>query len=162
LRNANGQYTNIQSLTDIYTNHVQTIIAVQTHLPPATVPIGQAFLIFLQTFGGAFFLAISQTLFNSSLVEALRKYAGGVNAQAVIVAGASGVRDAVSAQDLPSVLRSYNEAVNHEFYMSAACSALTLLTCMGMGWKKIVKEKKKIVAPPAVAIEEPSSSDSKA
>jgi hypothetical protein len=128
-------------MTQKYANHVKTIIAIQTHLPPATVPIGQALLIFLQTFGGAFFLAIGQTIFNSGLVDALKKYAVGVDTQAVINAGASGVHGVVSSQQLASVLKSYNEAVSHEFYMSAACSALTLFTCLGMGWKKIIKEK---------------------
>jgi hypothetical protein len=120
------------------------------NLPPATVPIGQALIIFQQTFGGAFFLAIGETLFNSSLGEGLRKYAAGVDAEAVIHAGASGVRDVVSTQDLSSVLKAYNDSVSHEFYMAAACSALTLLTCMGMGWKKVTKDKAKSEAVKAV------------
>jgi hypothetical protein len=144
---------------EYHANLVKTIIAVQTTLPPATVAIGQAFIIFQQTFGGAFFLAIGQTLFNSSLGQALRNYAGGVDAQAIIHAGASGVRDVVSAKDLASVLRAYNESVRHEFYMAAACSTLTFFTCLGMGWNKISKDRTKKEADKASEKEEVSSQD---
>jgi hypothetical protein len=105
------------------------------------VPIGQALIIFEQTFGGAFFLAIGQTLFNSSLGKGLQKYAPSVDAQAIIHAGASGVRDVVSSQELSGVLTAYNEAIKHEFYLATACSAFTLITCLGMGWKKVTKAK---------------------
>jgi hypothetical protein len=128
-------------------------------LTPATVAIGQAFIIFQQTFGGAFFLAIGQTLFNSSLGEALKNYAGGVDAQAVIHAGASGVRNVVSAQDLPFVLKAYNESVRQEFYMAAACSTLTFFTCLGMGWNKVTKDKAKKEANKTIEKEEISSQD---
>jgi hypothetical protein len=103
-------------------------------------------IIFQQTFGGAFFLAIGQTLFNSSLEAGLKKYAPGVDAGAVIHAGASGVRKVVSAQDLPAALKAYNESVDHEFYLAAACSSVTLMTCLGMGWKKVSKDKAAKVA----------------
>jgi hypothetical protein len=138
---ANGKQDVISRLTTSHANLVKTIIAVQTTLPPATVAIGQAFIIFQQTFGGATFLAIGQTLFNSSLSKALRKYASDVDAQAVIHAGASGVRDVVSPKDLSSVLRAYNESVKYEFYMAAACSTITFFTCLGMGWNKVTKDK---------------------
>jgi hypothetical protein len=153
----NGRFKHIPRLIGTFTNHFKTIIAIQTHLPPQTVPIGQALLIFLQTFGGAFFLAIGQTLFNSSLLEALRKYAPNVNIQAVINAGASGVHSIVSTQELPSVLKAYNESVDHEFYMSAAASAITLLTCLGMGWTKIAKNKPKDEATAVVEKKEASN-----
>lgn len=123
------------------------------------MPIGQAFLIFQQTFGGAFFLAIGQTLFNSSLEEALRKYAAGVDVQAIIHAGASGVRDVVSAQDLTSVLRAFNESVRHQFYLAAACSSITFFTCLGMGWNKVTKDKAKKEADKVIEKEEVSNQD---
>jgi hypothetical protein len=110
------------------------------------VPIGQALIMFQQTFGGAFFLAIGQTLFNSSLEDALKKFAPSVSPQVLVHAGASGVRDVISRADLPGVLKAYNVSVQHEFYLGAACSAITLLTCMGMGWAKVTKEKDTKVA----------------
>lgn len=121
----------------------KTIIAIQTNLLPAVVPIGQALLIFQQTFGGAFFLAIAQTLFNSSLADALRQFAPEVDIESIVHAGANGVRNVVSAHDLPAVIRAYSQSVNHEFYMATACSSLTLITCLGMGWKKVTKDKGK-------------------
>ncbi|KIW02542.1 uncharacterized protein PV09_05998 [Verruconis gallopava] len=118
-----------------------TIVAVQTNLPPTTVPIGQAMIIFEQYFGGALFLAIAQALFNGKLDMGLTEYAPHVDAQSVIHAGASRVRDIVSSDDLSGVLLAYSKAINSNFYLAAACSAVTVLTGLGMGWRKVERNK---------------------
>ena len=105
------------------------------------VPVGTAFIIFQQTFGGAFFLAIAQTLFNSSLGDALRKFAPSVDAEMVIHAGASGVRDVVTGPELADVIRAFAEAVRHEFYFAAALSSCTVLSALGMGWVRVPKKQ---------------------
>lgn len=119
----------------------QPLVAVQTKLAPSQVAIGQTLVIFQQFFGGSLFLAIAQTLFNSSLGDALRKFAPNVDAQSVIHAGASGVYSVVAARDIPAVLRAYNAAVQHEFYLGAGCSSVIVFTCLGMGWKKVTASK---------------------
>jgi hypothetical protein len=110
------------------------------------VPVGTAFIIFQQTFGGAFFLAIAQTLFNSSLGTALREFAPLVDAEMVIHAGASDVRNVVTGPELPAVIRAFAEATRHEFYFAGAMSCLTVFSALGMGWIRVPKkqpEKKK-------------------
>jgi hypothetical protein len=105
------------------------------------VPVGTAFIIFQQTFGGAFFLAIGQTLFNSSLGDALRRFAPLVDAETVIHAGASDVRDVVTGPELPAVINAFAEAVSHEFYFALAMSSLTVFSALGMGWIRVPKKQ---------------------
>ena len=108
------------------------------------VPVGQAFIIFLQNFGGAFWLAIGQTIFNKALEDSLQEFAPDADAPAIIHAGASDVRDVVSGVDLDNVILAFNQAVSYEFYLCAALSSLTAFACLGIGWKKIVtKDEKK-------------------
>lgn len=85
-------------------------------------------------------MAIGQTLFNSSLGDALRQFAPNVDAEKVIHAGASDVRNVVSGVDLEDVLLAFNQATKHEFYFAAALSSATVLSCLGMGWKRIAKK----------------------
>ena len=60
-------------------------------------------------------MALAQTDFSSSLGVALREYAPGVNETLINSVGATGVRGAVTAEQLPGVLRAYNQAVRNTF-----------------------------------------------
>ncbi len=60
-------------------------------------------------------MAFAETSFSSSLKSALRRYAPGVNAELVSELGAVGVRSAVEAEQLPGVLKAYNDAVTNTF-----------------------------------------------
>jgi hypothetical protein len=93
----------------------QPVNAVQRTLPPSTMSIGTSIVVFNQFFGSACGLAFAETSFSSSLKSALRRYAPGVNAELVSELGAVGVRSAVEAEQLPGVLKAYNDAVTNTF-----------------------------------------------
>lgn len=69
------------------------------------------------------------------------KEAPNVNPQLVIGAGATGIRDVVSVEDLPGVLTAYAKSVDRVFYMCAALGVLCTLCAFGTGWKDIRKKK---------------------
>jgi hypothetical protein len=117
------------------------IVAIQHVLPPRQIPIGMALVMSSQTFGGGLFLAFAQVIFSHSLVDGLAEFAPSVNAQTVIEAGATAVRNVVNAADLPSVLEAFNLGVNHCFYLAAACSAVTFVAAFGMGFGSVKKKK---------------------
>ncbi|KAI4739244.1 MFS general substrate transporter [Aureobasidium sp. EXF-12298] len=125
------------------------IIAIQNLLPKSQASVAMSLLIFSQTFGGALFLALSQTVFNTGLSSALQKYAPEVSAQTVLAAGATGVRGAVSEAVLPHVLQAYTVAINHVFYLGAGTAAGAAIVCVGMGMHSI-----KPKAAPAAAVPE--------
>jgi hypothetical protein len=117
------------------------IVAIQTALTQAENPIGMAIIIFAQQFGGSVWLAVASTAFSSSLKKAIGKYAPGVNPQVVIAAGAIGYREVVPAASVAGVIKSYNEAVNHDFYIAAGVAVATFVFSWGMGWKSVKAKK---------------------
>jgi hypothetical protein len=124
------------------------IIAIQNLLPKSQASVAMSLLIFSQTFGGALFLALSQTVFNTGLSSALQKYAPEVSAQTVLAAGATGVRGAVSEAVLPHVLQAYTVAINHVFYLGAGTAAGAAIVCVGMGMHSIKPKAAPVAAVP--------------
>ncbi|QDS74138.1 hypothetical protein FKW77_001124 [Venturia effusa] len=121
------------------------IVACQNVLPPGQIPVGMAVITFAQQFGGGLFLAFGQLVFSHGLVEGLAKFAPSVDANKVIKAGATAVRDVVAKADLRDVLEAYNVSVNDCFYLAAAGSAVTVFASFGMGFGTVKKvEKKKV------------------
>lgn len=123
------------------------MVAIQSALPRGKIPVGMSLVIFCQTLGGSLFLSFAQTVFSNGLVITLATSAPNVDPQAVINAGASGIRGAVALAQLPGVLFPYNKATNEDFYLAAGASSVTFLAAWGMGWKSI--KKAKLVTPEA-------------
>lgn len=128
------------------------IIALQANTSPANTPIATATLVFCQTFGGAMFISIANSIFNNTLKrELLDRVHGNVSAQTIMGVGATGIRSIVPADDLPGVLWAYAKAFDAVFYLVTAGSVCMFIVSWGMGWKDI--RKKKTVTTPSVAIE---------
>ncbi|KAJ5678899.1 hypothetical protein N7462_007143 [Penicillium macrosclerotiorum] len=117
------------------------IIAIQNSLPTTQVSVGMSILMFFQTLSGAIFLCAADLIFSSGLESLIPKEAPNVNPQTVISAGATGIRNVVSSEDLPGVLKAYAQSIDHVFYMCAALGCLCLIFSFGMGWKDIRKKE---------------------
>ncbi|MCJ1356954.1 MAG: hypothetical protein MMC33_006950 [Icmadophila ericetorum] len=113
------------------------ILAVQNNSNKGEVSILTALVVFSQQFGGAVFLSLAQVIFGTSLRHNLAFYAPDVNAEAVITAGATAVRSAVSAASLPGVLLAYTKAFDHVMYLTTGAAGGALLFAFGMGWVKM-------------------------
>ncbi|KAH8884347.1 MFS general substrate transporter [Thozetella sp. PMI_491] len=112
----------------------QAMIAVQTVLPEADIPVATAFAIFCQTLGGAVFLAISQAVFAHGLA-ALPVEANGD--------GSPGSGFVVSdPSTLPSgALGTYAKAVVTPFLVAAVGGGIALLSSAGMEWVSVKKKR---------------------
>ncbi|KAJ5085830.1 hypothetical protein N7532_010601 [Penicillium argentinense] len=117
------------------------MIAIQNALAPSQVSVGMAILMFIQTLSGAVFLTFADVIFSTGLKSLIPEHAPNANAAAVVAAGATGIRDVVSAEDLPGVLTAYSKSVDHVFYMAAALGAVCVFFAFGMGWKDVRKKK---------------------
>jgi hypothetical protein len=53
------------------------------------------------------------------------------------MAGATGIRNIVSSQQLPLVLDAYNSAVRNVFIMAIVTGGLSFLVSFGFEWKNI-------------------------
>ncbi|MCJ1378823.1 hypothetical protein MMC17_001922 [Xylographa soralifera] len=116
------------------------ILAVQHSSTKEDVSILTALVIFSQLFGGAVFLSLAQVIFGTSLRSNLAIYAPDANAEAIIAAGATAVRNAVPASSLPGVLLAYSKAVDQVMCLSTGVAGGALLSAFGMGWISIKKK----------------------
>jgi hypothetical protein len=98
-------------------------------------------VMFSQNMGAALFLSFAQTILSTTLTHELPVLAPGVNAQAVIAAGASKFRDVVSKALLPGVLLAYDRAIDRVFYLATGSAVTAFVVCLGMGWKSVKKVK---------------------
>ncbi|KAI9740060.1 MAG: hypothetical protein M1818_004811 [Claussenomyces sp. TS43310] len=116
------------------------IIAVQNTLPPAQISVAMALVMFSQTFAGAIFLSLSDTIFTNGLETLIPRYAPSVDPQIIINAGATGFRTIVRGTDLANVLVAYAESVDRVFYFTAGLAVACFTFAWAMGWKDIRKK----------------------
>jgi hypothetical protein len=119
----------------------QPLIAVQTVLPLADVPVGTALIMFVQTFGGALFVSVAQNVFTNRLVSGLLEEARGFDASMILRLGATTLKTAVPPQFLPGVLIAYNRALTQTWYVSVAMSCLTVIGTAALEWKSVKGKK---------------------
>lgn len=113
----------------------------QKVLPPAQIAVGMTLLIFGQTFGGALFLALAQTVFSRSLVGHLKHHAPTVDPQTVIAAGATAFRKILKPDQIAGILQVYNLALNDVFFLSTGAAVGTFIFALGIGWVDIRKKE---------------------
>jgi hypothetical protein len=97
-------------------------------------------VVFCQTFDGSLFLTFAQTIFSRSLIDGLKKYAPTVNAQAVITADATAIRQVVKPEGVPGVLEAYNLAIIRDLYPAAGAPVGAFMFCWG--WAGIVLRRR--------------------
>lgn len=115
-------------------------------MKPAQISIGLALLVFLQNFGTAIAIVISNTIFAQTLSSSVARYAPSVSSKAALEAGsgASAVRALVAEgreEELQGLLKAYSESLRNVFYFLIAVSSLAAIVSLGMGWKNVRKEK---------------------
>jgi hypothetical protein len=96
-----------------------------------------AILMFVQTLGGALLVSAAQAAFVNTLISELVKNAPGIDPMRVIVAGATGLRDAFTEEQLPDLLVSYMAALRVTYAMAIATSGCALLIALFAPWKSI-------------------------
>jgi hypothetical protein len=116
------------------------MVAVQANTPRQYIPAATAFLTFSQTFGGAVFLAVANSIFNNRLEDELHKKVPELNSKTVINAGASGIRNVVPIQDLERVLEAYANGVDSVFYLAVAEAIICVVFSCMIGWKDVRKK----------------------
>ena len=100
-----------------------------------------AFIVWCQYIGPAILLTLYNTIFDASLRSQLHEQAPNADAEAIILAGATGFRNVVDAVDLPGVLVAYSNSLDRVFYLVAAAGVVAWFSAWGMGWKDIRKTK---------------------
>jgi MFS family permease len=116
----------------------QPLMAVQTVLDIEDVPTGTSLIIFLQTLGGALFVAVSQNIFTNKLVEFVGEYVPEIPDPTFILAvGATSVENVVEPAFLPGVKLAFNDSLTQTFIVFTALSAISILGALAVEWKSV-------------------------
>ncbi|TGO86490.1 hypothetical protein BPOR_0299g00060 [Botrytis porri] len=116
----------------------QGFTAVQTVLPLDKIPIGTAAVVASQSFGGAVFVSVGNTILQNQLKGSYESgQLPGVNIQAVLDAGATGFRFVVDADQLPALLEVYNGALQKVFIAAIPVTGLAFLSSLFLEWKSV-------------------------
>ncbi|KAK4226622.1 putative efflux system protein [Podospora fimiseda] len=127
----------------------QPLMAVQTVLDIVDVPTGASVIIFLQTLGGALFVAVSQNVFTNKLVEYVAEYvpeAFGGDASAILMVGATSVQEVVKPEWLDGIELAYNDALTQTFYVFTILSALSIIGAVFVEWKSVKGKAVEMIA----------------
>ena len=112
-------------------------IAAQTVLADADVSIGLSFLQFISFFAGSTFITVSQTLLENGLISGLKDILPDLDPSTISGGGASAIRDLVSSDQLPIVLRVYNDALRSVWYLGLGLACLVFVASWGFEWKSV-------------------------
>ncbi|KAI8635300.1 major facilitator superfamily domain-containing protein [Xylariaceae sp. FL1651] len=112
------------------------IIAVQVVLDKVDVPTGCVMVIFFQGLGGILATSIGQNLFNDRLLRNLHHIAG-LDAAAVVKAGANGFRAVVPADSVGADTQAYNSALKEVFLITLATPIVALVVSTAFEWEAL-------------------------
>ena len=99
----------------------------------------------IQTIGGAFLVSAGESAFEAVLTKKLRQSDPAVNPITVIGTGATDVRTAFAAADLPFILRAYVEGIQTAFIVAIALACVCTIVAFGAKWQKLQSANKPVV-----------------
>ncbi|CRK26606.1 hypothetical protein BN1723_013853, partial [Verticillium longisporum] len=96
--------------------------------------------------GGAVMIAVAQSLFQTGLMDGVRKNVLGIEPRIFINSGADQVRELLEnlgrEDALGDVLDAYMVGLRDTFYVTLACAAVAFVACAGLEWKSVKKDGK--------------------
>ncbi|KAI4171620.1 MAG: hypothetical protein LQ343_004098 [Gyalolechia ehrenbergii] len=117
------------------------IIVAQASVEPEDISSASALILFFQTIGGSFFVAAGQTAFVNRLSETVPRNAPEVSPATVVATGASSLREAFSADQLPGIIASYLSGVRLTFILATGLTGFSLVAALFAPWRKIDAKK---------------------
>lgn len=95
------------------------------------------FVAVFQTIGGAFFVSAGQSVFTNYIITTLATNAPSVSAGKVIATGATEIRNAFSADQIPGVLNSYLSGLHAAFALTIVAAGLATISAFFSEWRTI-------------------------
>jgi MFS family permease len=115
----------------------QPMMAAQTVLPLDDVPIGTAFVMFIQLLGGAMFVSVGENIFTNQLVRNVVATVPTLDPQVVLQTGATALRGIVDADRLPALLAAYNDALTKTYQVALILASLSAVFAALMEWRSV-------------------------
>jgi len=121
------------------------VLVVQTVLPHEEIPVATACVQFFQSLGGAVFIAVAQSVFQTGLIEGVARDAPQLDARIFINSGANQVRAILAAMHqeaaTEAVLTAYLTGLRNTYFISVACAGAAFVVALGLSWRSIKKKK---------------------
>ena len=121
------------------------VLVVQTVLPHEDIPVATACVQFFQSLGGAVFIAVAQSVFQTGLIDGVTRDAPQIDPRIFINSGASQVRAILAAMRQEAatdvVLTAYLTGLRSTFFISTACGGAAFLAAAGLSWQSLKKKK---------------------
>lgn len=109
----------------------------QVVLEEVNIFLCMALMVFFQSFGGAIFTSVTESIFLNGLESKLHEIAPTFDASMLLRTGATDLTRNVLTS-LPSIIQeSYNSALAHVWSVSVALSATSIIAAFGIGWRRI-------------------------
>ena len=86
-------------------------------------------------------ITVCQTLVQNKLISGLAGL--GIDGSAIANGGATSLRSFVPAEQLPLVLKIYNNVLGNVWYLALALATLTFVSGLGYEWKNVKEEEEK-------------------
>ncbi|KAK4188524.1 major facilitator superfamily-domain-containing protein [Podospora australis] len=119
----------------------QGFVAVQTVLGEEDMAIGTAAVVASQSLGGAIFLSVGNSVFQSQLLKASgAAILPGIDIKEAIDAGAASFRQFIPADELPLMLEVYSGAITKVFTVGIPLGVLAAIFACFIEWKSVKPE----------------------
>ena len=106
------------------------VIVGQASVAKADVSSITAMMIFFQTVAGAALVSTGQAVFANELLRSAPRYVPGVSPAAVVATGATALRSAFPAEDLPGLIRAYMTGLKDTYALAIALSGMAFLASL--------------------------------
>ncbi|KAF2815514.1 MFS general substrate transporter [Mytilinidion resinicola] len=119
----------------------QTAIAVvQVNAKPEDMSSATAIIFFFQMIGGSFCLSAAQSAFNNRMISTLASTAPGVNPAIVLATGATQIRSAFTAAQVPDIVAAYMAGLKVVFAITVGTFGFACLIGFFGSWKRLHAE----------------------
>lgn len=125
------------------------MVAAQTVLSDADIPVGTSAVVFFQTLGGALFVSVALNIFTNTFRKGLEDLGiPTASIEILLRTGATAIRDSkeFAPEQLPGVIQAYHEAIMESFYASVATGIIAFLGSLGLEWKSVKGKKIEMAA----------------
>lgn len=110
------------------------IIVNQASVAPSDLSSVSAVTLFVQTLGGAIWIAAGQAAFVNKLVQRLPELAPDVDIALVVATGASELRKTFDAKDITGILDAYMDGLKLSFLLCIVLAGVGMIVSMFMKW----------------------------
>ncbi|KAH7012212.1 efflux pump antibiotic resistance protein [Microdochium trichocladiopsis] len=116
------------------------MIHAQGNAATEDLAVTTSIIMFFQTLGSAFLLSAAQSAFVNELLRNLQEYAPAVPPDMVMSTGATQIRTAFAAAQVPGILQAYMKGIRVVFAVSTAAAGLAFVASLASSWKRLSRE----------------------